>query len=135
MKWIWLLLILFGAPCPLIAQNSSELSHCLQNAMTQLKMNECASEEAKSADAELNRVYQQLLSIEKSDSVAMAKIKKAEKIWIAYRDAYIEATYPDEHKQASYGSMYPMETGLLYAKLTRQHTEALKAIIQAKTQE
>jgi uncharacterized protein YecT (DUF1311 family) len=49
---------------------------------------------------------------------AVAKIKAAERAWITYRDAYMDATYPAKDKQAEYGPIYPMEANLLRAKLT-----------------
>jgi uncharacterized protein YecT (DUF1311 family) len=48
------------------------------------------------------------------------KTKAAEKAWIAYRDAYIEATYPAKDKAAEYGSMYALDVALLHAKLTQR---------------
>ena len=91
-------------------------------------MNTCAAAEAKRADDELNRVYNRLLATVKDDAVAASKIRKAEQAWIANRDAYIEAMYPAEDKQAEYGSMYPMEVSLLQARLTKQQIDALKEI-------
>ena len=52
---------------------------------------------------------------------AAAKIKTAQRAWIAYRDAYMGAMYPAKDKQAEYGSIYPMEADLLRAKLTQRH--------------
>ena len=92
-------------------------------------MNACASEEAARVDAELNRVYGILLSKAAGDQNALKAIKAAERAWVAYRDAYMEAMYPDPDKQASYGSIFPMEYDLLRAKLTRQQIEALRELI------
>ena len=33
--------------------------------------------------------------------------------------------YPEENKQAAYGTMFPMEVDLLYASLTRGHIKAM----------
>lgn len=88
-------------------------------------MNVCASEEAARADKQLNDVYRILLH-KTTDVTAAEKIRVAERAWIAYRDAYIEAMYPKENKQAEYGSLYPMEVALLRAKLTRIQIAALQ---------
>jgi len=112
------------------AQESPDFHACGDKATTQMAINACAGDEAKRADAELNRVYGQLLLKAEKDPVATAKIKAAEKLWIAYRDAYIEAMYPAEDKQAAYGTMYSMETSLLIAKMSRQHTSALKELLR-----
>jgi uncharacterized protein YecT (DUF1311 family) len=111
------------------AQASKQYRTCTEKAKTQAEMNVCASEEAAGADSELKAVYASLLSKAASESTAVEKIKAAEGAWIAYRDAYIEATFPATDKQAEYGSKYAMEVNLLRAKLTRQHIVALKELL------
>ncbi len=91
-------------------------------------MNICASGEAARADARLNEIYRNLLSKAASQPKITAKIKAAEKAWITYRDAYLEAMYPAEDKQAEYGSIYPMEANLLLAKLTYRQVTALEEL-------
>ena len=83
-------------------------------------MNACASDEAARVDSELNQVYHKLLSQAASQPEAAAKIKAAQRAWIAYRDANMEVMYPAKDKQAEYGSIYPMEADLLLAKLTQR---------------
>lgn len=127
---LFLLIALCSIPC---GSQSSELSkqgkECFDKAEAQNSMNACASEEAARVDAELNRVYGILLSKAAGDQNALKAIKAAERAWVAYRDAYMEAMYPDPDKQASYGSIFPMEYDLLRAKLTRQQIEALRELI------
>ncbi len=113
-----------------LAQDSEEYRRCSKRANTQTEMHVCASEEAARVDAELNQVYGKLLSTAAKQPSTVAKIKAAENAWIAYRDAYIEAMYPADNKQAEYGSSYPMEVNLLRAKLTRQQVEALKGLFR-----
>jgi uncharacterized protein YecT (DUF1311 family) len=93
-------------------------------------MSACASDEAARVDSELNQVYHKLLSQAASQPEAAAKIKAAQRAWIAYRDAYMEAMYPAKDKQARYGSIYPMEADLLLAKLTQRQVRALKELLQ-----
>ena len=93
-------------------------------------MNACANKEAARVDAELNDVYRALLSKAESQPEAIAKIKAAERAWIAYRDAYVDAMYPAKDKQAEYGSVYSMEVDLLRARLTKQQVAALKELLQ-----
>jgi len=92
-------------------------------------MNACASDEAARVEAELNQVYQKLLSRVASQPEATTKIKTAERAWIAYRDAYMDAMYPAKNKQGEYGSIYPMEADLLRAKLTKRQVTALKELL------
>jgi uncharacterized protein YecT (DUF1311 family) len=119
-------------PCLLFAQDSPKYRACSEKAVAQPELNACASEEAKRVDAELNRVYRDLLSKNTDDPAAAEKIKKAQRAWVAYRDAYIEAMFPAEDKQAEYGSMYPMEVDLILATLTRHQVDALKDLIRGR---
>ena len=125
---IVLLLALNALPCP--DQNSEQYRACSAKATTQADMNTCANQEATRTDVELNRIYAKLLSAAASQPEAVAKIKTAERAWIAYRDAYIEAMYPAKDKQAEYGSVFPMEVDLLRAKLTQQQIQALTELLQ-----
>jgi uncharacterized protein YecT (DUF1311 family) len=110
-------------------QQSPEYRACNDEAKTQVAMNACASDEAARADTELNDGYCTLLQ-KTSDTTVATKIKVAERAWITYRDAYIDAMYPAEKKQAEYGSVYPMEVDLLRAKLTRIQITALQDLSQ-----
>jgi uncharacterized protein YecT (DUF1311 family) len=117
------------------SQESKQLHDCFQKEMSQTGMDRCASEEAARADTELNSVYQRLLSKAERVPGASEKIKDSEKAWIKYRDAYIEAMYPEEDKQAAYGTVYPMEVDLLIATLTRKHTEEIQNMIKQYDEE
>ncbi|HEY2496656.1 MAG TPA: lysozyme inhibitor LprI family protein [Candidatus Angelobacter sp.] len=112
------------------AQDSAQYHACNAKTKTQMEMNACASEEAARADAELNAVYRKVLTQAGKQEEVVAKIKAAERAWIAYRDAYMDAMYPAKNKQAEYGSVYPMEADLLRAKLTQRQITALKELLQ-----
>lgn len=130
MKYLALVLFIALNAFPCLAQDSEQYRACSEKTKTQAGMNACANQEATRVDAELNSVYAKLLSKAASETEAAAKIKVAERAWIAYRDAYINAMYPAKDKQAEYGSVYPMEVDLLRAKLTEQHVAALKDLMQ-----
>jgi len=125
-----LLVVFLLAALPSLAQDSAQYRACNDKAKTQMEMNACASQKAARSDAELNEVYRKLLSQAASQQEAVAKIKAAERAWVAYRDAYMDAMYPAKDKQAEYGSVYPMEADLLRAKLTQQQVVALKELLQ-----
>lgn len=120
-----LVVVVSGSVC---AQESVEYRACSDGAKTQAAMNVCASDEAARADKQLNEVYRTLL--QRTTDMTATKIKVAERAWITYRDAYIDAMYPAENKQAEYGSVYPMEIDLLRAKLTRIQIAALQDLSQ-----
>jgi uncharacterized protein YecT (DUF1311 family) len=126
----YLALVLLIASIPSLAQHSEQYRACSDKAKAQGEMNVCASEESARIDAQLNDVYRKLLSQAASQQEGVAKIKAAERAWIAYRDSYIDAMYPARDKQAEYGSIYPMEVDLLRAKLTQQQVAALKELLQ-----
>jgi uncharacterized protein YecT (DUF1311 family) len=114
-------------------QYSEQYRICNQQAMTQSAMHTCASEEAARVDVELNNVYQTLLKRSSSRPGAIQKMKRAERTWVTYRDAYIEAMYPAPDKQAAYGSIYPTELNLLRADLTRDHIRDLRRLLEQHT--
>ena len=74
-----------------------------------------------------------LLAKVASQPEAVAKIKAAERSRVAYRDAYIEATYAAKDKAIEYGSMYPLDVALLRAKLTQRQVAALEDMLQRYT--
>ena len=126
----YLAIVFLIASLPALAQDSAQYRACNGKAKAQMEMNACASDEAARVDAALNDVYRKLLSKAASPPEAAAKIKAAERAWIAYRDAYMDAMYPAKDKQAEYGSIYPMEADLLRAKLTERQVTALKELLQ-----
>ena len=71
-------------------------------------------------------VYERLLSKAKQIPGATAKVEAAEKAWIQYRDAYMEALYPEEDKQRAYGTVYPMDYADFCTGLTQKQIEALR---------
>jgi uncharacterized protein YecT (DUF1311 family) len=128
MKDLFIFALVLFASFSCSAQSHEVSGPCWDNAGTQLGMDKCANQDAKSADAELNSVYTSLLTKAQREAGAIKKIKIAERAWIAYRNVYIDATYPASDKQAEYGSAYSMEADLLYASLTRQHIVALREL-------
>ncbi len=113
------------------AQSAHYDPHCLDKAPDQTSLDICASAEAKHADAEMNRVYRQLCAKLSSNPNAKTKVIASQKAWLAYRDSYIQATYPEEDKQLHYGTRYPMDVDLLIAYLTHAQTKALRDLIEA----
>jgi uncharacterized protein YecT (DUF1311 family) len=87
-------------------------------------------ESMRSSKQHIARYWQEFTS----QPEALAKIKAAERAWIAYRDAYIKATYPAKDKGIEYGSIYPLEVTLLRARLTQRQVTALEDMLQHYTQ-
>lgn len=95
-------------------------------AQTQLEINEEACKEYNSKDKELNKVYQQILTMYKTDTVFINKLKVAQRAWITFRDAHLEALYPAANKQVEYGSFYPSCSCNELAAITQQRIKELK---------
>jgi uncharacterized protein YecT (DUF1311 family) len=121
--------VLVFSALPLLSQDSPQLKACNEKAMTQMAINACASQEADRVDVKLNTAYRQLLAMAASEQNAVPKIKTAERDWISYRDAYIEAMYPATDKRTEYGSMYAMDVALLRAKLTQEHLTDIQELL------
>ncbi len=126
----FLTIVIAVATLPAFAQDSSHYRACSEKAKTQTEMNTCASDEAARADAELNQSYRKLLEQAAHHPEFLTKLKAAENAWVAYRDAYMDAMYPSKDKQAEYGSVYPMDSDLLRAKLTERQVQALEELLE-----
>lgn len=98
------------------------------NNETQADMNNQAYQDFKKADDELNKIYKQILEKYKDDKVFISKLQKAELAWIKYRDAEIEAIYPEPYKDnmMNYGCVYPMCKYMNLAEITKQRIKELK---------
>ena len=94
---------------------------------TQGGMNDAARTEYTTADAELNRVYQQILTAHHSDASFVLKFRAAQHAWIIFRDAHVQALYPAIDKGKAYGTVYPMCRLQVLTELTVERTKQLKA--------
>ena len=98
--------------------------------MAQSEMNRCADEDAKEAETELNRAYQDLLSKNKTDVIATKKLRTAQRAWVVFRDAQLEALYPAQDKQREYGSIYPMCYAIVATAMTKERIAQLRRMLQ-----
>lgn len=89
---------------------------------TQLDMNQCAGRNFDAADAELNRVYRQVVDRLASDPEGLAKLKAAERAWVAFRDA--ECTFAAMSVEA--GSIHPM----IWLGCREEQTQARTRVLQ-----
>jgi uncharacterized protein YecT (DUF1311 family) len=101
-------------------------------AANQKELNDCFCNQYKKADAELNRVYQQLITANATDQVFVDKLKIAQRAWIAFRDAQLEAIYPEtDDPRVKYGSVYPMCYCSAQQDLTEERTKHLKRMLRS----
>ena len=78
----------------------------------------CATSKYKKADATLNAVWKRMPHT--------AEIVKAQRAWLAYRDAMCEA----ENSASPDGSLYPVFRYLCWAELTDEQVKRLSEIAQ-----
>lgn len=98
-------------------------------AQSQREMNQAAGSKFATADAELNRVYKEILRLYKDKPAFIEKLRVAQRAWIKFRDAELEALYPvgpDESAQYLYGSVFPMCWAVNKESLTRARTSTLR---------
>ena len=99
---------------------------CYDTAKTQLDLNDCAGLELKEADDELNRVYKEVVKRNGDDKVSLDRLKAAQRAWLTFRDAELEAIFPEADKHIQYGSSYPMCYAKWKATLTKERVQQLK---------
>ena len=99
---------------------------CEKTAATQLEMNNCAHQEYVKADAEMNRVYKQLISVLAADQAKdQTKLREAQRAWVKYRDANCES----ESSLNEGGTIYPMVYDMCLASMTEERTKRLKDML------
>lgn len=129
MKRILLALMLSCAAVPVSAQRRAAKDPC-RDPQSQAEMNMCAREKFKAADAELNRVYNRLVSKLGDDEGQRDKLKTAETAWLKYRDdnCEYEASFYDG------GSMRPLILSSCFERMTKARTAELRGQIKELNQ-
>jgi uncharacterized protein YecT (DUF1311 family) len=98
------------------------------NAGDQATMNQCAGQENKAADKELNAVYQQITARLKGEPASKKLLVSAQRAWIGFRDAECEFSASG----VKGGSMYPMIYSSCITRVTKDRTEALKQYLKCE---
>ena len=93
-------------------------------ANTQFDLNQCAARARDKADAELNKVYRELLK--DTGAAERAKLRAAQLAWIKFRDAHCD--YESVGNKG--GSIYPMVFSFCLAKVTAGRVEQLREIMR-----
>ncbi len=99
--------------------------------MTQMEMNECAAAEDAAADAELNHLYQMLLSEKKGDANAIKKLRAAQRAWLAFKNAHLQALFPAQNKQ-EYGSIFPMCYMRISTAMTKERIDQFRRMLSGE---
>ncbi len=115
--------------CSTAVTQQPAIAPCEVNARSQAELSDCAGAELKRADAELNRVYQQLLSKAGGNSAAAQKIRVAQRAWLAFRDAHIAELWPNA---ANLGSAHSMCVNQALGELTKERLKMLQHMLAAE---
>lgn len=96
----------------------------------QMELNQCAWDDYQKADKKLNDTWKKLMAKFKTDKTATAKLKAAQKAWIAFRDAEVEAMFACEPNEVPcWGSMEPMLRNGELQSMTEERTKRLQHYI------
>lgn len=94
------------------------------HAKNQAALNDCTYSDERTADAELNRTYQQVIKKYSNEPEFIEKLREAQRIWIEFREAELKMKFPP--KPGLYGSSEAMCEGDYRTQLIRERTKQLK---------
>ncbi len=120
---------LFSLTALLIAFHtySDELPSCMENAQTQLEINQCAGINLLTVRSKLENMLEKIKSAYKSASPEfLTKLDVSQKAWEKSLKADMEMKYPLEDKRLQYGSVYPMCASGFESRLVLARIEFLK---------
>ncbi|KZN15657.1 lysozyme inhibitor LprI family protein [Pseudomonas fluorescens] len=106
------------------------LAHAIDcdNATDQSTMNQCAAQQNKAVDKELNALYQQITTRLKDDPDAKKLLVGAQRSWIAFRDAECKFSASG----VAGGSVYPLIYSNCTTELTKARVEAFKTYLKCQ---
>lgn len=112
---------------PLLFTTVAHAVDC-DNANTQGDMNQCAAQQYKASDKELNALYQQITQRLKDSPEAKKLLVGAQRSWVAFRDA--ECKFSASGVEG--GSVYPLIYSNCTTGLTKARVEAFKTYLKCE---
>ncbi|MBV1776504.1 DUF1311 domain-containing protein [Burkholderiaceae bacterium DAT-1] len=107
-------------------QAADAVQACYDSAKTQSELNRCGGMDQKRADDEINAVYQAVIKKHHADAAFIKKLQIAQRAWLKWRDAEMEAIYPDKDDPNAYGSVFPMCWSSQLAVITEERIKQLR---------
>ncbi|TKJ80160.1 urease-associated protein [Pseudomonas koreensis] len=98
------------------------------NASDQATMNQCAGQDFKAADKELNTVYQQISGRLKDNPDGKKLLVSAQRAWLGFRDAECKFS----SSGVTGGSVYPWVYSSCLTGLTKLRVESLKQYLKCE---
>ena len=112
---------------PLLFTTVAHAADC-DNATDQATMNQCAAQQNKAADKELNALYQQITERLKGSPDSKKLLVGAQRAWIGFRDA--ECKFSASGVEG--GSVYPLIYSHCITDLTKARVEAFKIYLKCQ---
>ena len=112
---------------PLLFATAAYAADC-DNAADQATMNECAAQQHKTADKELNALYQQITNRLKSTPDSKKLLVAAQRSWVAFRDA--ECTFSSAGVEG--GSAYPLIYSNCVTELTKARVQTFRNYLKCQ---
>jgi uncharacterized protein YecT (DUF1311 family) len=91
---------------------------------SQAELNQCAARARDKADAELNKVYRELMK--GAGTTERTKLREAQLAWLKFRDT--QCDYESVGNKG--GSIYPMVVGFCLARVTNDRAKQLQEILR-----
>ena len=113
-----------GAAVATTTQDDVDAEDPCPEARNQFELNGCAARARDKADAELNKVYRELMK--DTGTTERAKLKSAQLAWIKFRDAHCD--YKTIGNKG--GSIYPMVYSFCLAGVTNARVKELQDILR-----
>jgi uncharacterized protein YecT (DUF1311 family) len=110
-------------------QDAADLEDPCPGSGSQSELNQCAARARDKADAELNKVYREL--IKDTGTTERAKLRAAQLAWIKFRDT--QCDYESVGNKG--GSIYPMVYSFCLARVTSDRVKQLQEILREQSEQ
>lgn len=114
--------VLLATTCAAFAEQPLYPTQDCNKAVVQMEINMCAGANYESADRALNETYRELLAAQ-PDEQSRARLREAERAWIAYRD---KTCASEVGPQEGGGSIWPMDMSTCLEAKTAARLRVLK---------
>ena len=112
------------ATAPTAEQDDVDREDPCPGSNTQFELNQCAARARDRADAELNKVYRELMK--DAGTTERAKLRAAQLAWLKFRDAHCD--YESVGNKG--GTIYPMVVSFCLAGVTTARVKQLQEILR-----
>ena len=109
-----------------LAGAAEQRSPCWDKAKGQLDMDRCAGQDRTAAEQQMDDAYQKLLQKFAAEPARLRAIRRSQQAWLRFRDAQLQALYPQPRIN---GSSTPMCMGIKLAELAQQRTKQLEDML------